>query len=125
MPHLLVEYSSNLEDRVDIRALVTVVHEAAAATGAFELKSIRTRAEKRDIYVLANGDPANAFVLVTARILRGRDQDTRRKLGEAIFGALRRYLQGVADIVPLAISLEVQEIDPVAFAWNTLRATEP
>jgi 5-carboxymethyl-2-hydroxymuconate isomerase len=75
--------------------------------------------------VLANGDPENAFVLVTARILRGRDQDTRRQLGEAIFAALRRHLQGVSDIVPIAISLEVQEIDPVAFAWNTLRATEP
>jgi 5-carboxymethyl-2-hydroxymuconate isomerase len=125
MPHLIVEYSSNLDDRLDIRALVGVVHDAAVATGIFELKQIRTRAERREVYVLANGDPENAFVLVTVRMLRGRDQETRRRVGDAIFRALGQYLQPVAEQAPLAVSLEVQEIDPVAFARNNLRATGP
>jgi 5-carboxymethyl-2-hydroxymuconate isomerase len=123
MPHLIVEYSANLEERLDVWALVNAVHDASIATGAFDLKAIRTRAERRDVYTLANGDPENAFVMVTVRILRGRDEATRRRLGEAMFGALRRHLQPVADLSPLAISLEVQEIDPVSFAINTLRAT--
>ena len=124
MPHLIVEYSSNLEDRVDPRALVRAVHDAGVATGAFELKSVRTRAERRDVYVLANGDPDNAFVTVAVRILRGRDEETRRRVGEAIFNAVCRHLQRVSDVSPLAISLEVQEIDPIAFVRNTLRATD-
>src|SRR5579862_608676 len=125
MPHIIVEYSANLEGRLDAASLVNAAHDAAVATGAFDLKAIRTRAERRDVYALANGDPQNAFVMVTVRILRGRDEATRRRLGEEMFGALRRHLQPVADACPLAISLEVQEIDPVSFAWNTLRATGP
>jgi 5-carboxymethyl-2-hydroxymuconate isomerase len=125
MPHITVEYSANLEERLDVGVLVTAVHDASVATGVFDLKAIRTRAERRDVYTLANGDPENAFVLVTVRILRGRDEPTRRRVGEEIFGALRRHLQPVADVCPLAISLEVQEIDAVSFAWNTLRTTGP
>jgi len=122
MPHLIVEYSANLDTRLDVRALVNAVHEASIATGAFDIKAVRTRAERRDVYALANGDPENAFVMVTVRILRGRDDAIRRRLGEAMFEALRRHLQPIADVLPIAISLEVQEIDAVAFASNTLRA---
>jgi 5-carboxymethyl-2-hydroxymuconate isomerase len=123
MPHLIVEYSGNLEDRIDLRALVGAVHEAAVATGAFELRTIRTRAEKRDVYILADGDPDNAFVMVTVRILRGRDEPTRARIGEAIFTAVCGQLHTLLATSPLAISVEVQEIDPIAFARNTLRAT--
>jgi 5-carboxymethyl-2-hydroxymuconate isomerase len=120
MPHLIVEYSSNLEDRVDPRALVKVVHEAGLATGEFDLKAIRTRAEKRDVYAVANGHPDNAFVTVTLRILRGRDEATRRRIGEGIFDAVCRYLERACETAPLAISLEVQEIEPISFARNNL-----
>jgi 5-carboxymethyl-2-hydroxymuconate isomerase len=123
MPHLIVEYSGNLEDRIDLRALVGVVHEAALATGAFDLRAIRTRAEKRDVYILADGDPDNAFVMVTVRILRGRDEQTRARIGEAIFAAVCGHLHTMSATSPLAISVEVQEIDAIAFARNTLRAT--
>ena len=50
MPHLIVEYSANLERDVDIPRLVAAVHAAALETGVFPIGGIRTRAERRDIY---------------------------------------------------------------------------
>ena len=71
MPHIVVEYSANLDKDLDIRNLVDRVHEAVLASGVFELGAVRTRAERRDVYRVADGDPNNGFVHVDIRIAPG------------------------------------------------------
>jgi 5-carboxymethyl-2-hydroxymuconate isomerase len=124
MPHLVVEYSGNLEGRIVIRELVRKVHEAALATGVFELGAVRTRAERRDVYEIADGHEDNSFVAIRVNIAKGRDKETRKRLGKAVFDVVCKHLEKVHDARSLAISLEVQEIDPTgAFRKNGLHAT--
>jgi 5-carboxymethyl-2-hydroxymuconate isomerase len=114
MPHLTVEYSANLKKQVDILKLVETVHQAALRTGVFELTAVRTRAASRDYYVIADGHPDNAFVAISVRVAPGRPPETRRRLGQEIFDATCEFLKNVYKTTPLAISLEVQEIDNTA-----------
>jgi 5-carboxymethyl-2-hydroxymuconate isomerase len=121
MPHFTIEYSSNLEDRVDFRELARVVHEAALSTGVFEVGAVRTRTEPRNVYVIADGHPDNAFVAVIARIAQGRSPEVRKHVGATVFDALCDYLAKVYESAPIGLSLEVQEIDPLAsFKKNNL-----
>jgi 5-carboxymethyl-2-hydroxymuconate isomerase len=121
MPHLIVEYSANLDPRLDLDHLLEALHAAAAGTGVFPLGGIRTRAARRDHYRIADGDPDNAFVHVTARIRHGRPLDVRQRAGQALFDALCTALAPIYDTQPLGISLEVQEIDPdVSYKQNNL-----
>ena len=121
MPHIVVEYSANLGGRVDPAELVGRVHEAALRTGVFPVGGIRTRAAERTCYRIADGHPDNGFVHVVLRIRHGRDLATRRRAGEEVFGELCNYLEPLFERSPLAISLEVQEIDPdVSFKKNNL-----
>jgi 5-carboxymethyl-2-hydroxymuconate isomerase len=121
MPHFIIEYSRNLEDRVDFRDLAKKVHEAALSTGVFELGAVRTRLEPRDVYVIADGHPDNSFVAVTARIASGRSAEVRKRLGQTVFNVVCEQLAKVFASTPLGISLEVQEIDPTAsFKKNNL-----
>lgn len=121
MPHVIVEYSSNLESLVDIPSLVRKVHEAALATGVFELAAVRTRAERRDCYIVADGHRDNCFVAVIVRIAPGRNDETRHRLGSSMFDALCSYLEHVEKTSPIVISLEVQQVDPAAtFRRNNL-----
>jgi 5-carboxymethyl-2-hydroxymuconate isomerase len=123
MPHLILEYSRNLEDQIDIGDLAKKVHEAALASGIFEVGAVRTRTEPRDVYVIADGHPENTFVALTVRIASGRSAETRKLLGQTIFDALCGHLAGVYETTPIGISLEVQEIDPTAaFKKNNLHA---
>ncbi|MCW3476963.1 5-carboxymethyl-2-hydroxymuconate Delta-isomerase [Limobrevibacterium gyesilva] len=123
MPHLTVEYSANLEPRLDVMGLLRAVHASALGTGVFEVGGIRVRAERRDQYVVADGDPANAFVAVHVRIGAGRDEATRVRMAEAIFKDVAAYLDPIYRTSPLAISLEVQQIDPVgSLKQNNLHA---
>ncbi len=121
MPHLIVEYSANLETQVDISDLVRVVHDAALETGMFPKGGIRTRAARREIYRIADGHPDNGFVHVSARVGSGRPAETRTKAGEHIFNALCGALSEVFAKTPLGLSFEMSEIDPTAsFKQNNL-----
>lgn len=112
MPHLVLEYSANLDKDLDIADLVKTVHEVALDTGVFPLGGIRTRAERRDVYRIADGDPENRFVHLTARIGSGRPVEVRQAAGDTIFDALCEALQPVFDQHPLGISFEIQEAHP-------------
>jgi 5-carboxymethyl-2-hydroxymuconate isomerase len=123
MPHIVIEYSANLENRIGLAELVRKAHEAALATGVFEVGGLRTRCARRDVYRVADGHPDNAFVAVNVRIGHGRDEATRRRAGQAIFDVVCKHLEGVFETTPLGISLDVAEISPVAtFKKNNMHA---
>src|ERR1700694_1938315 len=112
MPHIILECSDNLRDRCDVEDLVRTVHAAALDTGIFPVGGTRTRlVEYRSgRYRIADGDEDNAFLAITVRIARGRALATKQRAGRAIFDAVCLRLKG-DETSPLAISLEVQEID--------------
>jgi len=121
MPHLIVEYSANLDPKIDLDAVLAELHAAAAASGVFPLGGIRTRAARREHYRIADGHPDNTFVHVTARIRHGRPLDVRQRAGTMLFETLCRSLASVYETTPLGISLEIQEIDPdVSYKQNNL-----
>ena len=121
MPHIIVEHSANLADHLAVDGLLSGLHAAALETGIFPLGGLRSRAAERTLYRIADGDPDNAFVHVVLRIGHGRDLATKKRAGQHIFAALTRYLDPVFAKIPLAISMEIQEIDPdLNFKHNNL-----
>jgi 5-carboxymethyl-2-hydroxymuconate isomerase len=84
MPHVVVEYSANLRQRVDVPRLLRTVHDAALATGIFPLGGIRTRAEERTDCVVADGHSDNVSVHVTLRVGHGRNLDARRQVDQRV-----------------------------------------
>ncbi len=117
MPHLNIEYSANLEKELDVQGLVDRIHATALGTGIFPLGGVRTRAESRDRYRIANGDPRAGYIHMIVRIGSGRDFETRRSAGERIFEALCDFTSALYDARPLALSFELHEIPP-DMAWR-------
>ena len=121
MPHITVEYSANIREKIGPQKLVDRIHEAALRTGVFPIGGTRTRAAERSCYRIADGHPDNAFVHVVLRIRHGRDLETRRKVAEEVFAEVCKFLEPIFQSSPLGISLEVQEIDPaVSLKQNNL-----
>ena len=115
VPHLIVEYSANLEPELDLGGLMAKLRDVAVAGGVFPLAGIRVRGARRDRYLIADGDPAHGFVHVTARIGKGRAEAVRREQAQALFDALCAHLEPILQNQDrgLALSLEMTEIDPV------------
>ena len=121
MPHLIVECSENVAKAVSLDDLVRGLHETAIATGVFPLGGIRTRVHVCRHYRIADGDPRHAFVHVQMRIARGRDLATRKRAAEQVFSALREGLTALLATNTVALSLEIEEINPdTSLRHNTI-----
>ena len=112
MPHLIVEYSANVEDRIDLDGLLSRLHAAASNYDVFPLGGLRTRAERRDRYRVADTHPDNGFVHVTAIIGHGRPLEVRKEVGQGLFKVICDFLDPTFRETPLAISFNVQEFHP-------------
>ena len=117
MPHFTIEYSANLDGRVDMGAVVELVRKEAVATGIFPLGGIRVRAVKCEHYAIANGDGNLGFLDMVLRLGEGRDLATRQKAGEHIFKALSAYLDPVFATGKFALSFDMQ-INDKETSWK-------
>jgi 5-carboxymethyl-2-hydroxymuconate isomerase len=111
MPHFTIEYSANLDARVDMGKVVEVVRNAAVETGIFPLGGIRVRAIRCEQYAIADGRPHFGFLDMVLRLGEGRDLATRKKAGEHIFRTLSNYLDPVFAESQFALSFDMQVND--------------
>jgi 5-carboxymethyl-2-hydroxymuconate isomerase len=117
MPHFTIEYSANLDGRIDIGAACEVVRKAAVETGIFPLGGIRVRAIRCEHYAIADGSRDFAFLDMVLRLGEGRDLPTRKKAGEHIFQALSRHLDPVFAASKFALSFDMQ-INDKETSWK-------
>lgn len=117
MPHFTIEYSANLEGRVDFDHLCQEVHKTILATGLFEIGAVRVRAIASDHYAVADLLPENGFIDMSFRIGHGRSQGEKKAAGTAIFDAVTQELTSLFDTPHFALSLEIREIDP-ELSWK-------
>lgn len=113
MPHLIVEYSVNLERHLDIPQVVAAVHAAALETGVFPIGAIRTRAEQGDVYAVADHHPDNAFIHMQAPMGKGRTPEVRQKAAEHLFATVKVETVEAFASRPPKLTLQIVKIDPV------------
>jgi 5-carboxymethyl-2-hydroxymuconate isomerase len=117
MPHFTIEYSANLDARVDMGAVVELVRKAAVETGIFPLGGIRVRAVKCEHYAIADGQKNFGFLDMVLRLGEGRDLATRKQAGEHIFKVLSAYLDPVFANSRFALSFDMQ-INDKETSWK-------
>jgi 5-carboxymethyl-2-hydroxymuconate isomerase len=117
MPHFTLEYSANLDARVDIGRVVEVVRKAAVETGIFPRGGIRVRAVRCEHYAIADGNPDLGFIAMVLRLGEGRDRATRQKAGEHVFKALSAFLDPVFANSKFALSFDIQ-INDKEMSWK-------
>jgi 5-carboxymethyl-2-hydroxymuconate isomerase len=111
MPHFTIEYSANLDDRVDMAVVVELVRKAAIETGIFPVGGIRVRAIRCDTYAIADGREDFSFLAMLLRLGEGRDLIARKHAGEEIFNRLSHYLDALFTEQGFALSFDMQVND--------------
>ena len=117
MPHFTLEYSANLDDRVDLAEVVEIVRKATAETGIFPLGGIRVRAVRCEHYAIADGRAEFGFLDMVLRLGEGRDLAARKKAGDHIFKALSSHLDPVFANSKFALSFDMQ-INDKETSWK-------
>ena len=112
MPHIQIDYSANLENRLDVAGLCRVLRDAAVATGILPLAGIRVRALRADHVVIADGNPDHAFLDISVRLRGGRSAAAKAEATALIFASAERYCTEVMATSSFMLSLEMRDIDP-------------
>ena len=107
MPHIIIEYSKNLGDIVEISNLVLEMHEALAAQGV-DKSRIKTRAISCNY--IAVGDHGRHGHMLHTRLflLEGRDVETRKKYGKALHDKMHEFMGDT--VKHCSITLDVREM---------------
>jgi len=111
MPHIAIEYSANLESRLDIAELCNVLRLAAIETGVFPTPGLRVRAYRADHYSIADGSAEHGFIDISIRLREGRAQADKESATQTVFDAARDYLAPYMANESLALSIEMRDID--------------
>ena len=111
MPHLMIDYSANVEPDVDLGGLCNTLRDVAASIDAFPLAGVKVRAVRVDHYSIADGNPEHGFIDISVRIREGRDMETKQNAAQKIFDAANEFVADVMQRRSLALSLELRDID--------------
>jgi 5-carboxymethyl-2-hydroxymuconate isomerase len=117
VPHQIIEYSANLDELLDISALVDALHLCAEGQEELPIGGLRTRAYPSRDYLIADRHPDNAFIAVCLRVGEGSREEVLERVGKTLFDSLCEAVKDTLDDQPLALSYEVQVIDP-RLRWN-------
>ncbi len=88
MPHVTLEYSTNLAEPVDLAALFRRIHALLVEFPPTKLADIKSRAVAHDTFLVGSGVPQSVFVHLTVSLLTGRSIDERKKMSQRLLDLL-------------------------------------
>ncbi len=94
MPHIVVEYSSNLKDQIS-PDLLNALHQRVIDHG-IEAHKIKTRMKIYDDYIVGDGDEARSFMHINFMILKGRGKELAQNIGNDLFASAKAYVAAKA-----------------------------
>ena len=112
MPHIQIDYSPNLEARLDIAGLCRALRDAAVETGVLPLAGIRVRATPCAHVVIADGNPDHAFLDISLRLRAGRSAQDKARATAHVFAAAEAFCTQVLATSSFMLSFEMRDIDP-------------
>lgn len=119
MPHLVVQYSGELEPAIDAKrlcdALAEVLRSQRDASGepVYPVGGTRVLAYPSAASSVGDSRPDRAFVYLHLRIAAGRAPDVVRRTGEALQAATTAHLAALLAERAVGCTLQIDEGAPV------------
>ncbi|MFE2941808.1 hypothetical protein ACFXKG_22545 [Streptomyces sp. NPDC059255] len=114
MPHIIVEYTPNLAEDLDVETLLDVLHETALGLGVFPRWGTRTLAMPATAARVGDrpgSGPANGHVQIRLTIAPGRPEELRSRIADELFAAAEKHLEPIAARRPVGFQLTITEFD--------------
>lgn len=117
MPHLIVQYSANLEQRADVKKFCACMAREIRDIGLFPLGGIRVRAQAQAHFAIADLHQDNAFLDMVFRIGAGRTAQQKQHTGERLLEASSAFFSKELARGYFALSLDIVELE-APFSWK-------
>jgi 5-carboxymethyl-2-hydroxymuconate isomerase len=114
MPHLSVEYSSNLGMSTP-NAMLTALNQTLLDTGHFLEEDIKSRAIEITQYAVGIKDEPRGFCHATLLLLSGRNTPSKQAISQALVQRLATLMPTNTGLM-IQISVHLQDMDRATYA---------
>lgn len=119
MPQLTLEYTDNLN--FDPQLVLSRLHSELVATGAINLKGLKSRAVRHTEYRIADGNPEYAFVHINLLIRQGRPFEVQQDAAERMLAVLKQEFGHRFEDGYLSLSVDINEMrDGIAQTFHNI-----
>lgn len=108
MPHLTLEYTDNIQ--FDTQSFLARLHTELVATGAINMKGLKSRAIQHTEYRIADGNPEYAFVHVNLSIREGRPFEVQQDIAQRAFAVMKETFGDRFEDGYLSLSVDIKEM---------------
>ncbi|GIO20427.1 5-carboxymethyl-2-hydroxymuconate isomerase [Oceanobacillus oncorhynchi subsp. incaldanensis] len=123
MPHLIIEYTTNLKKETDIPALLKKVNDSLLShSDIIPIGGLRTRAIELVDYCVADGTEDDAFVHATLKLGSGRTEEDKKALCDDLFLTIKDHFADIYKKRYLALSLELHELTNPTYKHNNIHS---
>ena len=109
MPHIVLEYSSDLTASVDFERLLDALHQILGNVESFETDRIKSRSLELDHYLVGR-ERDRRLVHVAVSFSHGRSEALRVELGQRLLDFLMNEVR--PDGVEVSRSVEIRQFEP-------------
>jgi 5-carboxymethyl-2-hydroxymuconate isomerase len=120
MPHLTLEYTRNLQSKIEFKEIFSKIHEEIIGTGEFVPDDIKSRAICINNYFIGDGNPDKGFVHLRISLMDRRDENLKIKLSKALLQVLTNYLKVNTKGNKCQITVEVVNINSIFYSKEVL-----
>jgi 5-carboxymethyl-2-hydroxymuconate isomerase len=110
MPHIRLEYSTNVKEPLSTEDLFTTCHDILVETIKAELVHCQSRAFPCELFHVGKGSKQDAFIYMQILLLEGRDLPRLQEMGNQVLKALEDFFSQSLDELNVEIAVHVIEI---------------
>ena len=115
MPQITLEYTGNITQPIEFRALFAELHQVLANTAGIHIANFKSRARCLDTYHIGEGEAVNAFVHLDFQLFEGRPVELKREIGERGLSVLKKHFARSLNDHNLQITFQVRDIQRQAY----------
>jgi 5-carboxymethyl-2-hydroxymuconate isomerase len=115
MPHVVIHYTANLENRVDMPQLcrevaATLVEQKDEAGGPlFPIGGTRVLAYPAQAYAVADAKGDYGFCYINIRIAAGRSEAKKKATGDAVLAKVQQLFAAAFESSHVGVTIQIDE----------------
>ncbi len=110
MPQLTLEYTDNIQQKIDFSEVYREMHGVLFDVGGIPLENCKSRAIRRSDYFIGKGESNEAFVHVEVAFLTGRALELKQEIGRRVLQILEKCYSQPLSAHNLQITVEIREL---------------
>ncbi|WP_131782404.1 hypothetical protein [Legionella gresilensis] len=109
MPHLVLEYSNNIDIRPEVITFFAKAHSLLEKMLPTKLSSCKSRCISYDNFYIGSGQIDNAMIHLTLKMLAGRSDSVKEQVGQKLIELMKKCFQQRNKNLNLEFSVEIME----------------